>query len=167
MQAYSAGIGKGSTFMVTLPLLANTEIPDEPVQGPPQAQGTERVLVIEDNADTAESLAMVLRLSGYEVEIAPDGLSGLAMAARLQPRVVLCDIGLPGMSGYEVAAQLRLRADRVPLMIALSGYGAPGDIARALSAGFHQHLVKPADVEKLLQAISQGLHPKEQQHAPR
>ncbi len=166
VQAYSAGIGKGSTFVVTLPALAHAEMTDETVQAPPQAQGTECVLVIDDNVDAAESLAMVLRLSGYEVEIAPDGPSGLTMAARLQPRVLLCDIGLPGMSGYEVAAQLRLRGDPAPLMIALSGYGAAGDIAGALSAGFHQHMAKPADVDQLLQAISQGLHPKEQ-HAPR
>ncbi len=166
VQAYSDGTDQGSTFVVTLPALANTGIAAEPVQEQPQAQGTERVLVIEDNADTAESLAMVLRLSGYEVEIAPDGPSGLDMAARLHPRVVLCDIGLPGMSGYEVAAQLCRRGDQAPLMIALSGYGAAGDIARALSAGFHRHMAKPADVATLLQAISQGLHPNEH-HAPR
>jgi len=166
VQAYSAGIGKSSTFTVTLPLLANTEIPGEPVQELPQAQGTERVLVIEDNADAAETLAMVLRLSGFEVITAPDGPSGLDLAAQLQPRVVLCDIGLPGMSGYEVAGQLRLRGDQAPVMIALTGYGAPGDIAKALSAGFHQHITKPADVEKILRAVSQVLNPREQ-HAPR
>ncbi len=166
VQAFSAGAGQGSTFVVSLPALAHTELTAQPIQEPPHAQGTERVLVIEDNADAAETLAMVLRLSGYEVETAPDGPSGLAMAAQLQPRVVLCDIGLPGMSGYEVAAQLRLRGNEPPLMIALTGYGTAGDIAKALSAGFHQHMAKPADVEILLQVISQALHPKEHR-APR
>lgn len=166
VQAYSAGPGQGSTFVVALPALARAVTMPEPVQHAPCAQSSERILVIEDNADAAESLAMVLRLSGYEVDVAADGPSGLALAAQLQPRVVLCDIGLPGMNGYEVAAQLRLHGTDAPLMIALSGYGAADDIARARSAGFHQHLVKPADVATLLQAISQLLHPKEH-HAPR
>jgi signal transduction histidine kinase/ActR/RegA family two-component response regulator len=166
VQAYSAGTGQGSTFVVTLPALAQTELAAQPIQEPSHAQGAERILVIEDNADQAESLAMVLRLSGYEVETAPDGPSGLAMAAQLQPRVVVCDIGLPGMSGYEVAAQLRLRGDQAPLMIALTGYGTAGDIAQALAAGFHQHIAKPADVETLLQCIAQALHP-EEHNAPR
>jgi len=165
VQAHSAGTGQGSTFVLSLPVLACIELTAKPVDQPQQAQGAERILVIEDNADAAESLAMVLRLSGYEVDIAPDGPSGLALAEQLKPRVVLCDIGLPGMNGYEVAGQLRRRGNEAPLMIALSGYGAAGDIARARSAGFHQHMAKPADISTLLQTISRGLHPQEP-HAP-
>lgn len=163
VQAYSAGIGQGSTFVVSLPVLAHAEITAQPIEESPRAQGCERILVIEDNADAAESLAMVLRMSGYEVDVAADGLSGLAMAEQLRPGVVVCDIGLPGIDGFEVAAQLRQRGNEAPLMIALSGYGAAVDVARARSAGFHQHMAKPADVSVLLQTISQGLHPR---HTP-
>jgi hypothetical protein len=95
VQAYSAGTGQGSTFVVTLPALAGAVTMPEPVQHAPRAQGSERILVIEDNADAAESLAMVLRLSGYEVDVAADGPSGLALAAQLQPRVVSAGMAPP------------------------------------------------------------------------
>ena len=140
IEVQDTGTGIG---IAALPALAHTELIAQPIQQSPRAQGTERVLVIEDNADAAETLAMVLRFSGYEEETAPGGPSGLAMAA-----------------------QLRLRGDEPPLMIALTGYGTAGDIARALSADFHQRMAKPADVEKLLQVISKVLHSKDHR-APR
>lgn len=109
-----------------------------------------RVLVVEDNHDSAEMLSLMLSLSGYETEIAYDGIAALAAAQRFQPQVVLCDIGLPGMTGYEVAEQLRARGgDGQPTLIALSGYGQDEDRRRAIEAGFDHHLVKPVEPHAL------------------
>lgn len=109
-----------------------------------------RVLVVEDNHDSAEMLSLMLSLSGYETEIAYDGAAALAAAQRFQPQVVLCDIGLPGMTGYEVAEQLRARGgDGQPTLIALSGYGQDEDRRRAIEAGFDHHLVKPVEPHAL------------------
>lgn len=113
-----------------------------------------RILVVEDNLDAAESLRLVLELSGHEVAVAHSGEDALVKAADFDPEVVLCDIGLPsGMSGYGFAATLRERgADKVHL-IALTGYAGPEDARAALSAGFNQHIAKPVDPVKLRQMI--------------
>jgi CheY-like chemotaxis protein len=101
---------------------------------------------VEDNADSAESLAMLLRFKGHEVLIAPDGPSALAMGRSFEPQVVLCDIGLPGINGYEVAARLRKqRALKQTPLIALTGYGHEESRRHATEAGFDYHLVKPVD----------------------
>jgi CheY-like chemotaxis protein len=119
----------------------------------PDAGGGRRVLVVEDNVDSAESMQLLLELSGYHVEIAHDGPSGLDAASRFQPEIVLCDIGLPGgMDGYEVARRLRAVESRARL-IALTGYGQEEDQRRAREAGFDLHLTKPVDpvaLERLL-----------------
>jgi CheY-like chemotaxis protein len=107
------------------------------------------VLLIEDNADIRESLGMVLGLWGHEVLLAETGDEGLALALRQQPDVALIDIGLPGMSGYEVAAEIRSRAPRSNRRVALTGFGPPADRARAAQAGFDRHLLKPVDAEVL------------------
>lgn len=109
-----------------------------------------RCLLIEDHVDAAESLAMLLELIGHEVEVAFDGAGGLEKARTLQPEVVLCDIGLPGMDGYAVARALRAAPEtRAAFLIALTGYGQDDDRRRALEAGFDAHLVKPVDLEAL------------------
>lgn len=103
-----------------------------------------RIVVIDDNQDTAQSLAMVLRLHGHDVETAFDGASGLALALESAPDCVLVDIGLPGLDGYEVAKRLRSHdRDRRTLLIALTGYGQEEDHSRSRQAGFDHHLVKP------------------------
>jgi len=105
-----------------------------------------RVLLIDDNIDAAESLAQLLSLSGHDARTAIDGASGLRTAVEFQPEVVFCDLGLPGMSGYEVAKSLRaLPAGRELILVALTGYGQPSDREKTAQAGFDAHLVKPVD----------------------
>src|SRR6516162_6114764 len=100
-----------------------------------------RVLVVEDHADTAASMAVLLRIRGHEVEVAPDGPSALRIAADRPPDVALLDIGLPGLSGWHVARRLRERAPgKTPLLIAVTGYGREADRRRSLEAGIHLHL---------------------------
>jgi CheY-like chemotaxis protein len=110
-----------------------------------------RVLVVEDNPECAETLRRLLALCGYEVVVTHSGQQGLEGARRLQPHVVLCDIGLPDSDGYSVGSMLRQsgQAPRARL-IAITGHGEPEDRRRALAAGFDQHLVKPVDTKALL-----------------
>ena len=105
-----------------------------------------RVLLIDDNVDAAESLAQLLMLSGHDARTASDGPEGLRVAEAFQPEVVFCDLGLPGMSGLEVARALRaLPFGRGLVLAALTGYGQPGDREKTAQAGFDAHLVKPVD----------------------
>ncbi len=150
VRAASGGEGEGAELTVELPLegLLTSVAPqprDLPV-GPPR-----RVLVVEDNEDAAETLADVLRLGGHDVEVARDGMEGLRRAAEWRPDVVLCDIGLPGVDGYEVARRLRADAavERGTLLVALTGYALPEDLRRAHDAGFDAHLSKPARLEDI------------------
>jgi CheY-like chemotaxis protein len=115
-----------------------------------------RILVVEDHLDAAESLQMLLELSGHEVETAPDGPSGMDTALRFRPDVVLCDVGLPnGMTGYDVARALRAHPTlRTCLLVALTGYGQDEDQRRALDAGFDRHLTKPVDLVVLEQVLA-------------
>ena len=105
-----------------------------------------RVLLIDDNVDAAESLAQLLALSGHEARTAMDGAAGLRAVVDFKPEVVFCDLGLPGMSGYEVAKSLRsLPGGRELVLVALTGYGQPSDREKTAQAGFDAHLVKPVD----------------------
>jgi len=109
-----------------------------------------RILIAEDGADCAESMAMLLRMCGHNVEIAANGPTALEKARTDEPDVVLLDLGLPGMSGYDVARQLSdHRPRRTPLLIAVTGYGMAEDRRHSAEAGIDLHLVKPIDVEKL------------------
>ncbi len=113
-----------------------------------------RVLLIEDHRDSAETLRRILSIHGYEVEVAHEGSEGIAEVRRSRPDVVLCDIGLPGMDGYAVAAALRAgTAGADTRLIALSGYGRAEDLQRARAAGFDDHIVKPADPDELIRKI--------------
>ena len=126
----------------------------DPSERPPRC----RVLVVDDNVDSARSMAMLLQLEGYEVECAFDGEEALARAASHQPHAVILDLGLPLLNGYEVARQLRetpaLSRLGPLLLIALSGYGRERDRARAAEAGFDLHLTKPADPNEVLQVLA-------------
>jgi signal transduction histidine kinase/DNA-binding response OmpR family regulator len=149
VEAHSDGTGQGSEFIVRLPCLAEVRTP-APVQvhdtRPVPTPGGCRVLVVDDNHDAADTVAMVLRMDGHSVETAHDGPQALASAGAYQPDVVVLDIGLPGLDGYEVARRLRQTPhSRDALLIALTGYGQKNDEAQALAAGFDRHLVKPAD----------------------
>ena len=112
-----------------------------------------RVLVVEDNPDTRETLCLLLRLSGFQVEVAGDGLEGVRKALAWRPEAAVVDIGLPVLDGYEVARCLRQAlADRI-LLVALTGYGQPEDRRRAFAAGFDHHLTKPADPDHLVRLL--------------
>ena len=158
VEATSPGPGKGSEITVRLPLAAAREeadMPQESVESPAGQQPSRRCLVIEDHADAAESLALLLRLAGHEAEVAPNGEEGLAKARQFRPDVVLCDIGLPGMDGYTVARALRADSElKSAYLIALTGYGQEEDRRRAVEAGFDAHLTKPADFGTLRQLLA-------------
>lgn len=161
VEARSGGRGQGSEFIVTLPCIEPVEHAGATGAGDAiatTAATAARILIIDDNADAGEILAALLRVSGHEVEIALDGPSALEVFAQVRPQVVLCDIGLPGMDGYQIAARMRERSQGpMPVMIALTGYGDLQNRDRALAAGFDHHVVKPADPEALLRLIDSAL----------
>lgn len=151
INASSAGLGGGAEFVATLPLAPAHEVPVVVAVKEPEALPvTKRVLVVEDSADIAESLAMLLEGSGHTVSVAADGLSGVTQAESFEPDLMLVDIGLPGIDGYEVARRLRKnpRTSAITL-VALTGYGQPKDREQAKNAGFDAHFLKPVDVHVL------------------
>jgi CheY-like chemotaxis protein/nitrogen-specific signal transduction histidine kinase len=148
----SAGPGEGTEFEVRIPMIAApARAPAAPAERPARpGTGARRVLVVDDNQDSAESLAALLEVLGHEVHAAHDGRQALELAGRLAPDLVLLDIGMPEMSGHEVAR--RLRADtglRNTVLIALTGYGTDEDRRASREAGFDGHLVKPIDFDAL------------------
>jgi PAS domain S-box-containing protein len=150
----SEGVGRGAEFVLRLPLGApTTPVREDVARGRLSSRGR-RVLVVDDNTDAAESLGALLRLHGHTVEIAHDGQGALAKVESAAPDIVFCDIGLPGMSGYEVAQALRARGSRVHL-VALTGYAQRSDVDRAKRAGFDSHVAKPPDVEELTRLVDQ------------
>lgn len=155
VSAHSAGASEGSTFEIRLPRAVAAVLPD--AAAPALAEsGKPSVLLIEDNEDGREMMATMLNACGYPVCHAADGLQGVQMALAELPDVALVDIGLPGIDGYEVARRLRKDGHtRHIKLIALTGYGLAEDQRRVLEAGFDLHLVKPVDIDKLLEAITQ------------
>jgi PAS domain S-box-containing protein len=156
--ARSEGAGKGSCFEVRLPLLPVTATArggtgPQPMLGRSDVRGC-RVLLVDDNADAAEMLALVLRAVGHEVLVVHDGPGALAAAGAFAPEVALLDIGLPVMDGYELARHLSARLPVAPLFVALTGYGQEHDRQRSLEAGFADHLVKPVDPAQLMDVMS-------------
>jgi PAS domain S-box-containing protein len=154
VHAESAGVGQGAEFVVQFPLRAGGAASMlQPGDAAPAPNGGRRVLVVDDNLDAAESLADLLRLLGHEADVAHDGPSALAKLGGQVPDVVFCDIGLPGMDGYEVARAMRAGGGRDLQLVALSGYAQPEDVKRAIEAGFDTHVAKPPDpaaIERLL-----------------
>jgi len=159
IDARSSGPGMGSEFVVRLPVI------EVPVQEPPQEPKEDderfrssvkyRILVVDDNADTAESLAMILRRMGNEIQTAHDGLEAVQAAATFRPEVVLLDIGLPKMNGYEAAKLIRDQSgNRKVAIIAMTGWGQKDDIRRALEAGFDHHLTKPVEPAALSRLLA-------------
>jgi CheY-like chemotaxis protein len=148
--ASSQGAGRGTEFVVTLPLAPGRAEAPRDASHDAAAARARRVLVIDDNRDAAESLAELVSLFGHTARVAYDALDGLASAKADLPDVVLCDIGLPGMDGYEFARQFRATASQHGIrLVAVSGYAQPEDVARALEAGFDAHVAKPPDPEQL------------------
>lgn len=163
-RAHSDGLGKGSEFEIILPLMAADVGADSDDSGPglrAKARSTRRrVLIVEDNPDAQAALQCLLEMWGHEVLVADDGAMGLQIATKQQPDVALIDLGLPRMDGYEVARSIRERLGKTsPLLIALTGYGAPEQRAQALAAGFDLHIVKPVEPEHLNELLESYVSP--------
>jgi len=156
VEAYSDGLGKGSEFVLTLPLrpdLRATEPPARPVVSAAGAASC-RILVVDDNRDAAQSLVVMLRLSGGEVEAAHDGVQALRIAERFRPDLVLLDLGMPGLNGFDVARRIRAEPWGASIkLVAQTGWGQDHDRQRAREAGFDVHLTKPIDHSALMQLL--------------
>jgi signal transduction histidine kinase/CheY-like chemotaxis protein len=159
VEAASAGLGRGSEFVIHLPrsvvvaagaVTGASEVKSSPSTG----NGELKVVVADDNRDAADSMAMILKLSGYEVAVAHSGEEALEIARQTPPEVMILDIGMPGLSGYEVAAAVRREAwGRRILLMAITGWGQSGDKERARAAGFDHHLTKPVDLDQVEQLL--------------
>ena len=150
----SAGSGQGAEFLVRLPLAVAPRRYGTAAVRSADRVNSRRVLVVDDNRDAAESLAELVALFGHSVEVAYDGASAIEMAQTTSPDVVLCDIGLPGINGYEVARRIRARASDAVRLIAVSGYAQPDDVKKAVDAGFDAHIAKPPDPAVLDRLLS-------------
>jgi PAS domain S-box-containing protein len=165
VEALSAGPGRGSVFVVRLPIAERPEVPNQqPLSAvAPSAVAKRRILIVDDNVDSAESLATLLGLDGHETRVASDGPSALDLVAAHPPDIMLLDIGMPGMDGYEVARRVRQGKDSSRLtLVALTGWGQESDRKRAAEAGFDHHLTKPVEPGALNQIIAgeaSGLRP--------
>jgi len=157
VQAKSDGLGKGSEFIVRIPL-SRAEVSPALAPEQPQALAPLRVLVVDDNVDAADSLALLLQQSGHQVRTAYDGATALREVEDSTPHLVLLDIGMPHMSGYDVARAISgMNLQRKPMVVAISGWGQPADKERAREAGFHRHYSKPVSegaIQELLAEIS-------------
>ncbi len=165
VQASSPGLGQGSEFTIRLPLLPvdatggpaarDSRAVTEPVRTPGHPI---RILVVDDQKDTVESMALLLRLEGHEVQLAHDAPTALEIARLFRPEVAILDIGLPGIDGYELGRQIRHQeGERKTLLIALTGFGQTEDRRRSRDIGFDHHLVKPVDPVALQQLIARSL----------
>ena len=153
ISAHSEGPGRGAEFLVRLPLDTGAVLTTSALHSP-VARAPRRILIIEDNVDAADSLREALELGGDEVAIAHNGPDGFAKARVFLPEVILCDIGLPGIDGYQVARMFRSDAAfKATRLVALSGYALPEDVQRASEAGFERHLAKPPSLEMLQELL--------------
>ena len=162
IEAHSAGPGLGSEFVIRLPRAKEVAALTEAVAAPEKVKALGaagvRVLIVDDNVDAATSLSYVLALAGYQTAVAHDGNRALEIAEALRPAIVLLDIGMPSMSGHDVARRLRaVPWGRDMRLIAVTGWGHESDRAKSLEAGFDAHLTKPIDPELLLQHIAQAV----------
>jgi two-component system, sensor histidine kinase len=157
VEAFSDGDGQGTEIVIRLPLLPETRVPTRALQHLQSgtAERARRVLLVEDNRDAAEVLATYLRSLGHSVHLAYDGSSGMKVALRDRPDVVICDIGLPGVDGYELARTLRAEPEmKQCLLVAVTGYGEARDRERGLQAGFQHYFTKPANPEEIARLLS-------------
>jgi CheY-like chemotaxis protein len=158
IEVQSEGPGRGSTFTVRLALQPTAaEAPKRPVPAPAPVPdpAAKRVLVVDDSRDAAQSLAMLLEFEGHEIHTAHDGAAAVTAAERVRPDVVLMDIGLPIVDGYEACRRIRGQAwGSTMLMVAITGWGQEDDREQSSAAGFDRHLVKPVDHDELLRVIA-------------
>lgn len=163
IEARSDGVGKGSAFVIRLPLTCAERAPTnqttmQAADAVPAGSASLRIVIADDNSDSLDSLAMLLRLQGYDVHTAQTGREALATVNRVRPHVAILDIGMPEMSGYQVAQEIRSHSwGRHVLLIASSGWGQEQDKRRAEGAGFDHHLTKPFNIERLQELLAQTL----------
>jgi PAS domain S-box-containing protein len=154
VEARSEGLGRGSEFIVSLPRgrppAKPAPTPSEPAQPAPY-----QILVVDDNEDAADALSMLLQMMGQQVQTAHDGVEGVAAEAALRPDLVLLDIGMPRMNGYDAARQIRARPGPQPVLVALTGWGQQSDRQKAAEAGFDLHLTKPVEPEALVRLLGE------------
>jgi CheY-like chemotaxis protein len=163
IEARSAGPGQGSEFVVRLARLLGNSAGDAQtilVEGTSRRHASLRILVADDNRDSADSCRMLLESSGYEVRVAYSGQQAFDIAANFRPDVALLDIGMPQMNGYQVARRLRSAEwGAEPMLIAMTGWGQESDKQHAREAGFDRHLTKPIDMDRLMLIIEQRASP--------
>jgi len=174
VSARSDGEGKGSEFVVRLPLASASPAPAQP-QDSPDETGTSRtcvvpkgatVMIVEDNADSREMLCELLELEGFKCHPAENGAAALALLEHLRPDVAILDVGLPEIDGFELARRIRARPELARVcLIALTGYGQPSDREVGREAGFDAHLVKPVRVERLVELLAEMQPKAGRQHA--
>jgi CheY-like chemotaxis protein len=164
--AHSEGLGRGAEFRVTLPLAVQHPRPIEVLTKELTSHDLTalRVLVVDDNADAADSLAMLLRIMGHETRTAYGGPEALDVVREFGPDLVFLDIGMPHMNGYEVAQRLLESGTDPPVLAALTGWGQEADRQRARDAGFHRHLVKPAAEEQLRALLQEVAETRRRHH---
>ena len=172
VMAHSDGPGKGAELIVELPLHETalpTAVIREPVRQPEAPTLTSRrVLVVDDNIDAAETLALMLKLHGHHVQTAHDGLDALRVAPVFAPHIILLDLGMPNLNGYETANRIRSQPwGRDMALVALTGWGQPKDRKRTVEAGFDAHLVKPVDQNTLLKTLHEVASPRSQPQTDR
>ncbi|MFO0877449.1 MAG: PAS domain S-box protein [Gemmataceae bacterium] len=159
VEAHSEGVGKGSEFLVRLPLLIEPSLQPTPTAGENHLTGSAvslRILVADDNRDAAESLALLLRILGHDIRTANDGAEAVQVADAFRPEVILLDIGMPKLNGYDAARQIRQRDwSRGTLLIAVTGWGQEEDRHRSEEAGFNHHTVKPVDPQALIKLLAE------------
>jgi PAS domain S-box-containing protein len=164
VQARSEGVGRGSEFIVRIPISHAAPIGHQAHAEHPDAEQALRILVVDDNVDAADSLALLLQQLGHRVQIAYDGATALRAVTANPPHLLLLDIGMPHMSGYDVARAIRgMQLARQPLIAAVTGWGQPGDRERAREAGFDRHFAKPVseqDIRRLLTDVAEARSPR-------
>ncbi len=157
VEAKSGGPGQGSEFVVRLPIVVEQTYPSQASDDSDKVQPTSdlRILVVDDNRDAAESLAMLLKMMGNDIHTAYDGEEAVAAAGKFRPHVVLCDIGLPKLNGYEACRQMKAQAwDKKMILIAVTGWGQDNDRRKSQEAGFDHHMVKPVDPQALMKLLA-------------
>jgi two-component system CheB/CheR fusion protein len=158
IEARSEGRGKGSEFVVRLPLIVEASGPKAPAEAdePPAPKSSLRILIVDDNRDSADSLGMLLRIMGNDTRTAYDGQQGLEVAREFRPDVALLDIGLPKLDGYEACRRIREQPwGKGVVLIAITGWGQEEDRRRSHDAGFDRHLVKPVDPDALMRMLTE------------
>ena len=158
IEARSEGLGKGAEFVVRLPVVVGASEPQAPAERdePPAPKSSLRILIVDDNRDGADSLAMLLQIMGNDTRTAHDGQEAVDVAEEFRPDVMLLDIGLPKLNGYEACRRIREQPwGRSVVLIALTGWGQEDDRRRSQEAGFDHHMVKPVDPQDLMKLLAE------------